>query len=67
VRSRINTHLKQAGLKKEGISPHSLTHTAALIWLNDGMGVEDVRQRMRHGTLETTMIYFRKQKAGEHS
>lgn len=67
VRSRINTHLKQAGLKKEGISPHSLTHTAALIWLNDGMRVEDVRQRMRHGTLETTMIYFRKQKEGEHS
>ena len=61
VRSRINTHLEFAGVKKDGISPHSLTHTAALLWLSDGMAVEDVKQRMRHGTLDTTMIYFRKQ------
>lgn len=61
VRSRINVHLEEAGLKKPGISPHSLTHTAALIWLNDGMSVDEVRQRMRHGTLDTTMIYFTQQ------
>jgi integrase/recombinase XerC len=61
IRSRINAHLEHAGVKRDGITPHSLTHTAALLWLNDGMQVEDVRQRMRHGTLETTMIYFRKQ------
>jgi len=61
VRSRINHHLQQAGLKKPGISPHSLTHTAALIWLNDGMPIEEVRKRMRHGTLDTTMIYFKSQ------
>jgi site-specific recombinase XerD len=61
VRSRINHHLNVAGVKKPGISPHSLTHTAALIWLKDGMSIEDVRQRMRHGTLDTTMIYFKKQ------
>ena len=61
VRSRINQHLKEAGIKRRGVTPHSLTHTAALIWLNDGMSVEEVRQRMRHGTLDTTMIYFKKQ------
>lgn len=61
VRSRINTHLEHAEVKRDGITPHSLTHTAALLWLNDGMQVEDVKQRMRHGTLDTTMIYFRKQ------
>ena len=61
VRSRINAHLKRAGLKKPGVTPHSLTHTAALIWLNDGMPVEEVRRRMRHGTLDTTMIYYRRQ------
>ncbi len=61
VRGRINTHLRAAKLKKRGISPHSLTHTAALIWLNSGMPVDDVRRRMRHGTLETTMISFKKQ------
>ncbi|MEL7361289.1 MAG: tyrosine-type recombinase/integrase [Bacteroidota bacterium] len=61
IRSRINQHLKAADLKKPGITPHSLTHTAALIWLNDGMSVHEVKQRMRHGTLDTTMIYFKKQ------
>ena len=61
VRSRINQHLEKAGLKRPGVTPHSLTHTAALIWLNDGMSVEEVKQRMRHGTLDTTMISYRRQ------
>ncbi len=61
VRSRINGLLKATGLKRPGVTPHSLTHTAALIWLNDGMSLDEVRQRMRHGTLDTTMIYFKKQ------
>lgn len=61
VRSRVNAALERAGLKRPGVTPHSLTHTAALIWLNDGMPVEEVRQRMRHGTLDTTMIYYRRQ------
>jgi site-specific recombinase XerD len=61
VRGRVNTHLRTAKVKRRGISPHSLTHTAALIWLNSGMAVEEVRRRMRHGTLETTMISFKKQ------
>ncbi len=61
VRSRINLHLKTAEIKRRGVTPHSLTHTAALLWLNNGMTLEEVRQRMRHGTLDTTMIYFKKQ------
>ncbi|HET6569020.1 MAG TPA: site-specific integrase [Rhodothermales bacterium] len=61
VRSRIKHWLKQAGITRRGVTPHSLTHTAALIWLNDGMPVDEVRRRMRHGTLDTTMIYFRQQ------
>lgn len=61
VRGRVNGYLRKAGLKRRGVSPHSLTHTAALIWLNSGMPVEEVRRRMRHGTLETTMISFKKQ------
>lgn len=63
VRSRISHYLKSAGITRTGISPHSLTHTAALIWLNDGVQVEEVRRRMRHGTLDTTMIYLKQQAA----
>ena len=61
LRGRINRHLRAAGLKRRGITPHSLTHTAALFWLNADVPLEEVRRRMRHGTLETTMISFRKQ------
>jgi site-specific recombinase XerD len=61
VRSRINGYLKEAGIKRKGVTPHSLTHTAALLWLNDGMPLEEVKERMRHGTLDTTMIYYKKQ------
>jgi integrase/recombinase XerC/integrase/recombinase XerD len=61
IRSRINDYLKEAGIKRKGVTPHSLTHTAALIWLNDGMPIDEVKQRMRHGTLDTTMIYYKKQ------
>lgn len=61
VRNRVNHHLAEAGIRREGITPHSLTHTAALLWLNSGVSLEEVRRRMRHGTLDTTMIYFKKQ------
>lgn len=60
VRSRIRGYLGEAKLLRPGITPHSLTHTAALIWLNDGLDVEEVKKRMRHGTLDTTLISLRK-------
>ncbi|PSQ83972.1 MAG: integrase [Bacteroidetes bacterium QH_2_63_10] len=61
VRSRINGYLEEAEIKRKGVTPHSLTHTAALLWLNDGMPLEEGKERMRHGTLDTTMIYYKKQ------
>lgn len=60
VRSRVRGLLAAAKILRARVTPHSLTHTAALIWLNDGLDVEEVKQRMRHGTLDTTMIYLRK-------
>ncbi len=60
VRGRVNEHLRKAGLKRRGVSPHSLTHTAPVLWLAAGMELDEVRRRMRHGTLETTMIHVRK-------
>lgn len=60
LRSRVNGHLRAAGVKRSGVSPHSLTHTAALLWLSAGLPAEEVRQRMRHGTLDTTLIYLRR-------
>ena len=62
VRSRISRYLAAANLMKRDnkkVSPHSLTHTAPLIWLNKGMDIEEVQARMRHGSLDTTLIYKR--------
>lgn len=59
IRSRIHRLYKLAGIEREGVTPHSLTHTAALLWLQSGMSEEEVRRRMRHGTLDTTRIYTR--------
>lgn len=61
IRGRINHWLEVANLKNPGISPHSLTHTAAVLWFKQGLGLEDVKSRMRHGTLDTTLIYLRKE------
>lgn len=61
VRTRIRRAMEEAGLRRPGLTPHSLTHTAPVLWLNAGMALDEVRARMRHGTLDTTMIYLRRQ------
>lgn len=61
VRLRVSARLEAAGIVRDGITPHSLTHTAPLLWLSTGATTEEVRKRMRHGTLDTTLIYIRKQ------
>lgn len=61
MRSRITMHMAAAGISREGVTPHSLTHTAPLIWLNEGMEAAEVSRRMRHGSIATTHISVRKQ------
>jgi len=60
LRTRISELLERAGVKRDNVSPHSLTHTAPLLWLDAGMSIEEVGRRMRHGTEETTRIYERR-------
>ncbi len=65
VRSRINQYLTAANLKRdkdpdEKVTPHSLTHTAPILWLNKDMDTREVQARMRHGTSDTTRIYEKK-------
>ncbi len=61
IRSRISMHLAAAGIAREGVTPHSLTHTAPVIWLNEGVEEDEVSRRMRHGSTATTRISVRKQ------
>jgi len=62
IRNRISLQFELSELKSmmgsaEKLTPHSLTHTAAVLWLKSGMSLEEVKKKMRHGSLETTQIY----------
>ncbi len=60
VRSRISANLAEAGVLRRGISPNSLTLTALLLWLNAGMELDEVRQRVSEDTLRTRVADFKK-------
>jgi integrase/recombinase XerC/integrase/recombinase XerD len=58
VHYRVQHWLDAAGIRRDNISPHSLRHTAAKLWLErDGLSVEEVKRKMRHGLISTTKIY----------
>jgi site-specific recombinase XerD len=59
---RVNYYLKLAGIKRvkgRRITPYSLRHTAAVMMVDAGATAEEVRQRMRLGSVATAMIYVR--------
>lgn len=61
IRERINYYLDVAGIKRgrvRRLTPYSLRHTAALMMVESGATVEELKQRMRLGSIATAMIYF---------
>lgn len=55
---RVMHWLHTAGIHRANISPHSLQHTAAKLWIErDGLSVDEVKRKMRHGLISTTKIY----------
>lgn len=61
IRYIVDKYLKRIGLKREGMSAHSLRHTAGQLLLEQGVALEHVQQHLRHETLETTQFYTKKQ------
>ena len=51
VRSRISDVMQKAGITHNGISPKSLTWTVSLLWLNSGMDLHGIRQRVSEDIL----------------
>ena len=50
--------LKAAGLDgREGLTPHSLRHSFATHFLQNGGAVTDLQQQLGHAELATTQIY----------
>jgi len=61
VRDRINYYLYQAGIrqgKRRRITPYSLRHTAAVMMADAGANADEIRQRMRLGSIATAMLYL---------
>jgi site-specific recombinase XerD len=58
IRERVNYYLNLAGLKRKGITPYSLRHTAALLLIESGAAVSEVKQMLRHKTIDSTLVYF---------
>lgn len=60
VRDRVNRLLERAGIRTEEsrVTPYSLRHTAALLMARDGATAEEIRARLRLGTLATARMYL---------
>jgi site-specific recombinase XerD len=61
VRDRINACLVAAGLKQDlhrRITPFSLRHTAAVLMARNGATADELRQRLRLGSLMTARLYL---------
>lgn len=51
-------YLKQSGLA-EDITPHTIRHTIATHWLENGMDLKTIQLLLGHSTMATTTIYTR--------
>ncbi|PRY20394.1 integrase/recombinase XerD [Spirosoma oryzae] len=60
IRYVVDKQLQRLGLKRQGMSAHSLRHTAGQLLLEAGISLEHVQQHLRHETLETTQFYTKK-------
>ena len=62
VRDRINMYLEMAGLRtpenRAQVTAYSLRHTAAALLAGSGATADEIRRRMRLGTLETAHLYI---------
>lgn len=61
VRDRVGIYLKRAGITGTAsapVTPYSLRHTAAFLMARSGASADEIRQRMRLGTLATAKLYL---------
>lgn len=70
VRDRINACLTAAGLKQQHhkrITPFSLRHTAAVLMARRGATADELRERLRLGSLMTARLYLEESQVSHHS
>lgn len=67
VRYRLDKVLRLAGLKRPGISAHSLRHGFACMAIEAGADLDDLRQALRHSSLSQTEHYAREALAAKRA
>jgi integrase/recombinase XerC/integrase/recombinase XerD len=58
IRARVNHYFELSGIKRKGITPYSLRHTAAILAIEDGATVTEVKQMLRLKTVDAALVYF---------
>jgi len=62
VRDRVTLYLEQSGVKKgkdRRVTPYSLRHTAARMMAGSGATADEIRVRMRLGSVTTAQLYMK--------
>lgn len=62
LRARINHYFEASGIKKKGVKPVSLRHTAAMLAIEEGATVSEIQRLLRLRTTESALQYFEEAK-----
>lgn len=66
LRRRVDTYLRMSGLKRPGLSAHSLRSTSATLIMENGGTLLELQQHLGHKNPETTIRYLaRLEKLGD--
>lgn len=57
IRGMVEDRLVRAGLKSDKVSAHSLRHSTATLAILGGADVIQVKEMLRHSSINSTMIY----------
>jgi len=58
IHRRVTYYMKEAGIKTDKISPHSLRHSFVTLAIEGGATLVEAQAAARHRSVQTTMIYF---------
>lgn len=67
INAIVDKYLNAAHLKSIGVSSHALRHTFGTTAISNGADVEDLRDAMGHGLIETTEIYVKAAQKGKEN